>query len=46
MNVETHHFVEDSIISQIPIKYDPVVATKEDDEEDTDYASIDDALQV
>ena len=42
MNVETHHFVEDSIISQIPLKYDPVVATKEDD----DFSSIDETLEI
>lgn len=42
MNIETHHFVEDSIISQIPLKYDPVVATKEDD----DFSSIDETLEM
>ena len=43
----TIHYVDKEfdtgkIISQIPIKYDPIVATKEDD----DFSSIDETLEI
>ena len=35
MNVETHQFVQDCLISEIPIKYDPVITINDEDDDDT-----------
>ena len=35
MNVETHQFVQDCLISEIPIKYDPVITINDEDDDET-----------
>ena len=35
MNVETNQFVQDCLISEIPIKYDPIINLNDEDDDDT-----------
>ena len=36
MNVETNQFVQDCLISEIPIKYDPIITSHDEDDDSLD----------